>query len=66
MITFHVPDMSCGHCVSSINKAVAQAAPQAKITCDLATHQVHVENADAATVENALREAGYPATLQQG
>ncbi|MFQ6747711.1 heavy-metal-associated domain-containing protein [Bordetella pertussis] len=35
-IAFHVPDMTCGHCVKSITQAVQQAVPQALVQIDLA------------------------------
>jgi copper chaperone len=63
MITFNVPEMTCGHCVSSITQAITQAEPQAKVSCDLASHQVKVENADAKTAQHAIEEAGYTVTV---
>lgn len=66
MIAFEVPDMSCGHCVSAITKALKEADPSAQVRIDLATHRVEVEPAQAEADElaSAIAEAGYtPARL---
>ena len=34
MITFEVNDMTCGHCVSTITKALKSADKDAKVTID--------------------------------
>ena len=61
MITFDVQDMTCGHCVSTITKALKGADKDATVRIDLATHRVEVEpgDADAAELVDAIREAGY-------
>ena len=61
MITFEVKDMSCGHCVSTITKALKAADSEAKVQIDLATHRVTVQpgSADAAELADAIKEAGY-------
>ena len=61
MIAFEVKDMTCGHCVSTITKAVKSADPGAKVTTDLARHLVMVEptEADARELHDAIVEAGY-------
>jgi copper chaperone CopZ len=57
---FIVKDMTCGHCASTITKAVQALDPQAKVTIDLASHRVQVDSRlDAATVSAAVRQAGY-------
>ena len=69
MITFKVQDMTCGHCVSSITKAVLSIDPSATVTTDLATHQVQIEpsGSDVATLSGAIREAGYtPEPVESG
>ncbi|MVW73126.1 heavy-metal-associated domain-containing protein [Bordetella sp. 15P40C-2] len=59
-IEFTVPDMTCGHCVATITKAVQGVAPQATVTTDLSSHRVTVEGAnDADTVRRAIVDAGY-------
>lgn len=61
MIEFKVPDMSCGHCVGVITKAVKQLDPQARIEVDLPSHTVKVDSAeDRQSLAQALAEAGYP------
>jgi copper chaperone len=59
MLVFRVDDMSCGHCVATITKALQQAAPDAVVEVDLARHLVQVDGAQPAAIEQAIREAGY-------
>jgi len=61
MITFQVDDMTCGHCVSTITKAVRAVDGGAKLQFDLATHQVVIEPTEAVAAElsDAIKEAGY-------
>lgn len=61
MIAFEVQDMTCGHCVSTIAKALKAIDRDAKVQIDLATHRVQVEPADADAQElaDAIKEAGY-------
>ena len=56
--TFIVNDMTCGHCVGTVRKALEDALPGADILVDLATHRVEFTG-DRATGEEAIREAGY-------
>lgn len=59
-IQFNVPDMSCGHCVGAITKAIQLVAPDAQVTTDLASHVVTVaSSADAKTIRQAIIDAGY-------
>ena len=58
---FNVPDMSCGHCVGVITKAIQQLDADAMISIDLPAKKVMVETAqDRQIVADALLEAGYP------
>jgi copper chaperone len=61
MIAFEVNDMTCGHCVSTITRAVKEADKDAKVSIDLATHRVEIEpaNASAEDLREAIQEAGY-------
>jgi copper chaperone len=61
MIAFEVNDMTCGHCVSTITKALKATDQDARVQIDLATHRVQVEPATADTEElaEAIRDAGY-------
>ena len=62
MTTFHIPDMSCGHCVGVITKTVKQLDPRATVEADLASHTVRIQSEkDPGTLATALAEAGYPA-----
>jgi len=61
MITFEVKDMTCGHCVSTITRAVKNADKDALVQIDLSTQRVVIEAAAANAQElgDAIREAGY-------
>ena len=60
MVTFVVPDMTCGHCVKTITQAVRQAAPDATLEFDLPAHYVKAApDALADKVEAAIHAAGY-------
>ena len=67
MQVFRVDDMTCGHCVSTITKAIRGADKGAKVTVDLAQHLVMVEptEADVQDLSDAITEAGYtPVAVQ--
>ncbi|MFO1288369.1 MAG: heavy-metal-associated domain-containing protein [Rubrivivax sp.] len=61
MIAFEVKDMTCGHCVSTITKALKATDKDARVDIDLARHLVTVEpkEADANELREAIAEAGY-------
>ena len=61
MMNFEVQDMSCGHCVGAITKAVKALDPDAVVTVDLSAKRVQVESlaADARAVKSAIAEAGF-------
>jgi len=61
MIAFEVNDMTCGHCVSTITRAVQELDPQATLQIDLATHRVEIASVltDAAQLSHAITEAGF-------
>ncbi len=61
MIKFEVQDMSCGHCVSAITRAVKEVDAEAQVKIDLGSHLVEVQpkQADAATLQAAISDAGY-------
>ncbi len=61
MVSFQVDDMTCGHCASTITKALKAADRDAKVNIDLARHLVTVEPAAAApeALRAAIAEAGY-------
>jgi copper chaperone CopZ len=62
MTTFHIPDMSCGHCKATVEKTIHALDPEAQIEFDMAARRISVESStDAVRVETALADAGYPA-----
>jgi copper chaperone len=61
-IELRVADMSCGHCASTISKAIEAAMPGASVDVDLASKIVSVRGADDhARVQKIIAEAGYRA-----
>lgn len=57
---FSIPDMSCGHCVASIEKAITALDANASVACDLEGRIVAIEtNTPAENVEAALRKIGF-------
>lgn len=60
MLEFTLPDMSCGHCASTVTQTCKLVDPAAKVQVDLNTRQVKVESAeDREEFVQALTEAGY-------
>jgi len=69
MVTFEVNDMTCGHCVNAITKAVAFIDPGAKVQVDLASHRVQIEPtaSTVAVLGDAIKTAGYtPVEVAKG
>ena len=69
MIAFQMNDMTCGHCVSRITKAVRDADKKATVNIDLASHRVDIEptEANALQLAEAIKDAGYtPVALAAG
>jgi copper chaperone len=60
MIELKVPDMTCGHCASTITKAVKELDASAKVDISLAEHCVRVEGkASKEDLVRSIAEAGY-------
>lgn len=61
MIAFQVNEMTCGHCASTIAKAVKATDKDARVTIDLVKHVVMIEptEADAQELRDAITEVGY-------
>ena len=61
MIAFQVNDMTCGHCASTITKAVKAVDKDATVAIDLDRRAVMIEptDADADELRNAIAQAGY-------
>lgn len=69
MHVFRIDDMTCGHCASTITKAVHEVDAGAKVEVDLGQHLVRIEpaEADAAALAEAISESGYtPVEVQAG
>ena len=67
MISLRVNDMTCGHCVNTITKAVKTADKDATVVIDLAARRVEIESAalDSAELARIITDAGYtPAALE--
>lgn len=63
MTELNVKNMTCGHCVNTVTRAIQSVDKTASVQIDLHTGRVHVQS-DAPTVAllKAVNEAGYPAT----
>lgn len=60
MFTLKVPDMSCGHCAQTVEKALKNLDPAARVEVDLTQKTVRVETvATEQKVAEAIRSAGY-------
>lgn len=61
MFTYQVNDMTCGHCVSAITKAVLAVDSGATVDVDLAEHIVRIESSNAGDdmLKQAIQGAGY-------
>lgn len=65
MYKFQVNDMTCGHCASTVDKAVKSVDAAAQVTIDLPAHQVEIRSEKPASVfAAAIADAGYTGTLQ--
>jgi copper chaperone len=63
-VTLTAPDISCGHCVATINKAVGGLDGVQQVEAEEATKQVHISYDPAkvtlAQIEATMEEEGYP------
>jgi copper chaperone len=60
MIELKVPDMTCGHCASTITKAVKDLDASAKVEVSLPDHRVRVDTkASKEDLVRSIAEAGY-------
>jgi copper chaperone len=63
-IQYHVPNISCGHCVHTIQIELGDLEGVIRVDADEATQNVIVEYQAPATthaIENLFREINYPA-----
>jgi copper chaperone len=65
-ITLEAPDISCDHCIASIEKAVTKLPGVRFVGGDPTAKQVMIEYdpdiVDIGTIESAMEEEGYPVT----
>lgn len=67
METLTVEGMSCGHCVSTVTKAVHDVDPVARVSVDLATRKVDIESAVSRDqLATAIENAGYAVIERDG
>lgn len=63
-VTLEAPDISCDHCIMSIEKAITQLPGVRFVSGDPDTKLVIIELdpdvADVAAIEAAMEEEGYP------
>jgi copper chaperone len=61
-LVFDLPDLSCGHCVAAVTRAVAAVDPAATVQADVALHRATVTGATVPpeVLAAALTGAGYP------
>ena len=65
MYEFNVSDMTCGHCVSSVTKAVKDLDAQAKVEISLADKRVSVRSSvSPQEIAEAIKQAGYTPRLE--
>lgn len=66
MYEFEIQNMTCGHCVGTVEKAIKAADPAASASIDLATKSAKVETkVDPARIKAAIENAGYPSSFRQ-
>ncbi len=65
-LTLTAPDISCDHCVATIQKAIGGIAGVGGVEADLAAKQVTVRydssRVSREEIETAMDEVGYPVT----
>ena len=62
MPSFKIPDMTCGHCKETVEKAIFDLDETAKVMVDLDAHNVDVvTQATATDIVAVLKSAGYEA-----
>lgn len=60
MIEFNVQDMTCGHCVGRITKAINAVDISAKVEATIEEKKILIESdVDVARLMQAIQDAGY-------
>jgi copper chaperone len=57
--TYSVPEISCGHCKSTIEAAVQGLGDVRRVEVDIDGKTVTVEGGDADVIVTAIEDAGY-------
>lgn len=64
-VTLNAPDISCGHCVATVENAVGTIDGVQSVSADADSKDVNVtydeSKTDESVITAALDEAGYPA-----
>jgi copper chaperone len=61
MIELTLPDMSCGHCASTVTQTCKLVDPAARVEVDVNAKSVKIASSeDREDFSQALTEAGYP------
>lgn len=64
MPRYRVPEMSCGRCAQTVEKAVKSVDSKAALKVDLATREVTIyTEVQEARIAEAIRSAGYETQL---
>ena len=62
--TVNVPNISCGHCVSTIEREVAEVEGVVEVAADQASRNVTIswdpETTDWVVIEGTMKEINYP------
>jgi len=65
-LTLTAPDISCDHCVATIQKAIGEIAGVGGVEADVAAKQVTVRydssRVSREEIETAMDDVGYPVT----
>jgi copper chaperone len=66
MLELKVNDMTCGHCVSAVTRAVQSVDPQAAVQVDLQGGRVRIDGrSSVGELIKALGAAGYTADIAE-
>ncbi len=57
--TYHVPGISCDHCVAAITEHVGAVAAVAAVSVDIDARRVSVTGGDDDAIVAAIEDAGY-------
>ena len=65
-MTLHIEGMSCGHCLNAVNRALSALPGVDLDSVQIGRASLRYDEAivDPQTIENAVREAGYRATVE--